>query len=63
MNQFDSHVGKQKQKKTSQEAVIQDLEDELERVRAQHRAKVSEHGQLTAEAKVSLIIMILRTCA
>lgn len=52
MQNFDEHVMQQKQKRRSQDAVIQDLEDELQQVRASHRQKVNEHGQLTAEAKV-----------
>lgn len=49
---FSDHILKQKDKKRSQEATIQDLEDDLEQLRVTHREKVSEHGQLTAEAKV-----------
>lgn len=53
MNNFGEHVAQQKEKKRREDAKKQDIEEELANARKRHTELVNEHGELSAEAKVS----------
>lgn len=58
---FNDHIAKQKRQRVEFDSKRQDLEDEISDQRAAHTKKVSEHGQLAAEAKVGNAY--LRNCS
>ncbi|CAL1713176.1 unnamed protein product [Somion occarium] len=46
LRNFDEHIAKQKQKKMTEDARLQDLEDELAQIRKSHVALTTEQGKL-----------------
>ena len=57
MRNFDVHISEQKNKRKREEDKLQDLEDELRSVRKTHAEKLTDRGQLEAEAKVGGIVL------
>ncbi|KAI0345847.1 hypothetical protein BDW22DRAFT_1353452 [Trametopsis cervina] len=51
LQNYSDHIAQQKLKKVSFDSKRQDLEDDISGQRSAYTAKVSEHGQLAAEAK------------
>jgi DNA repair protein RAD50 len=52
MQNYNDHIAEQKRKRMKIDSQLQALEEEISSQRSAHMKKVSEHGQLAAEAKV-----------
>ena len=52
LRNFYTHIAEQKRKRKREQDKLQDLEDELKVARSTHAEKLTDRGQLEAEAKV-----------
>ena len=52
LRNFDAHINELKNRRKREEDRLQDVEDELRTVRQTHAEKLTDRGQLEAEAKV-----------
>jgi hypothetical protein len=66
LDNFESHIKSQKDKRGSEFSSLQDLEDELAASRKAHVILVNEQGQLKGEEKVSWLVyfdaLLLTVC-
>ena len=54
LRNFNDHIMEQKRDRSTGDNMLQDLEEDISKLRSDHMAKVGEHGKLAAEAKVSI---------